>query len=388
MSTDSGLTWIKNTGTGGGYAWTGVTSSSDGTKVSGCERASNIAGGGDIWTTTDSGVSWQSPLVTNAQTWSGITSSSDGTKLAAVVDGGNIWTSTDSGLTWTSRATAQAWSGIASSADGTKLAACVSSTPAGYIWMSTDSGLTWIKNTGTGGGYAWTGVTSSSDGTKVAGCVNNGYIWTTTDSGVSWQSPFINKNWTGITSSSDGTKLAAVVNPGSIWTFQTISVNIGGSLQARTLDVGGNVLIQGELDCSGINTTGTIFQQPATVHDLSNGSALTITAEQLVGGVYMELPPSSLVTGTFTTYLPTYDSLSNELEQRGLTLSPGFTFTPLRCTNLKPVSSAKYIAFHPGTGNTLVVDAGWTLGGQAGCSLLYICNLACDGFNILIIMTE
>lgn len=138
------------------------------------------------------------------------------------------------------------------------------------------------------------------------------------------------------------------------------------------------------LDCSGINTTGIIFQQPATVHDLSNGSTLTITAEQLVGGVYMELPSSSLVTGTFNTNLPTYDSLSNELEQRGLTLSPGFTFTPLRCTNLKTVNSATYIAFNPGTGNTLV-DAGSTLGGQAGCSLLYICNAAGDGFNILII---
>jgi hypothetical protein len=60
--------------------------------------------------------------------WFSITSSADGTKLAAVVFSGDIWTSSDSGLTWADQtvgtsASNKHWDSITSSADGTKLAA-------------------------------------------------------------------------------------------------------------------------------------------------------------------------------------------------------------------------------------------------------------------------
>ncbi len=75
------------------------------------------AGGGGSWTWT---------ARESARNWSAIASSSDGTKLAAVVFGGQIYTSTDSGVTWTARESARKWRAIASSSDGTKLAAVVS----------------------------------------------------------------------------------------------------------------------------------------------------------------------------------------------------------------------------------------------------------------------
>ena len=59
------------------------------------------------------------------QLWASIASSSDGTKLAAVVSGGQIYSSTDSGVTWTAQESSRSWLSIASSSDGTKLAAVV-----------------------------------------------------------------------------------------------------------------------------------------------------------------------------------------------------------------------------------------------------------------------
>ncbi|MBI4745297.1 MAG: hypothetical protein HY786_01820 [Deltaproteobacteria bacterium] len=55
-----------------------------------------------------------------------LASSSDGSKLVAVVNGGlggQIYTSTDSGLTWTARDSSRTWYSVASSSDGTKLVA-------------------------------------------------------------------------------------------------------------------------------------------------------------------------------------------------------------------------------------------------------------------------
>jgi hypothetical protein len=111
----------------------------------------------------------------SSRNWFGIASSSDGTKLAAVVTGGQIYTSTDSGVTWMARDSNRNWFGIASSSDGTKLAATVNG---GQIYTSTNSGVTW---TARDSNRNWYGIASSSDGTKLAATVNNGLIYTATD---------------------------------------------------------------------------------------------------------------------------------------------------------------------------------------------------------------
>ena len=184
--------------------WTGVASSSDGTKLVAVVFA------GQIYTSTDSGVTWTAR--DSARNWQSCASSSDGTKLAAVVLNGQIRTSTDSGATWTARDSNRAWFSIASSADGVKLVAVVE---AGQIYTSTDSGVTW---TARDSARQWRWVASSSDGTKI---VANGFeiqIYTSTDSGVTWTARDSARSWTGVASSSDGVKLVAVVDAGQVYT--------------------------------------------------------------------------------------------------------------------------------------------------------------------------
>ena len=67
--------------------------------------------------------------------WISVASSSDGTKLVAVAaSGGQIYTSTDSGVNWTARESSRDWRSVASSSDGGKLVAVVSG---GQIYTST-----------------------------------------------------------------------------------------------------------------------------------------------------------------------------------------------------------------------------------------------------------
>src|SRR6185295_2716107 len=59
------------------------------------------------------------------QAWFSVASSADGSKLVATVGGGQIYTSTDSGVTWIARESLRQWYSVASSADGSKLVAVV-----------------------------------------------------------------------------------------------------------------------------------------------------------------------------------------------------------------------------------------------------------------------
>ena len=197
------------------HNWAGITSSSDGTKLAAVEY------GGYLYTSTDSGATWQerSPVTTlTARNWRSITSSADGTKLAAVVASGYIYTSTDSGATWTQRGSSNIWQAITSSTDGTKLAAARYGE---YIYTSTDSGATWTTNSNSSGIQNWRSITSSADGTKLAAVATGGYISTSTDAGATWttnSNSSSQQNWYAITSSADGTKLAAAAFNGMIFT--------------------------------------------------------------------------------------------------------------------------------------------------------------------------
>jgi hypothetical protein len=110
-----------------------------------------------------SGNSWtahESP-----RNWSAVASSADGSKLVAVVELGQIYTSTDSGVSWTARNAGingggvRRWSGVASSADGVKLVAVVSGGPGSQIYTSPDSGATWTPRASI---QAWSAVASSA----------------------------------------------------------------------------------------------------------------------------------------------------------------------------------------------------------------------------------
>jgi hypothetical protein len=250
-STNSGATWTnETTGTSASdHDWYHIASSADGTKLAA------VAHGGDIWTSTDSGASWANRTTATSASglgWSSITSSSDGTKLAAVSNdflggtSGDIWTSSDAGVTWTNETAATSahdldWVDIASSDDGTKLAATETNYfGIGDIWTSTDGGHTWTNDTASTSlsGQRIASIASSADGTKLVANVhahNTGDIWTSTNSGMTWTDQTGSRIvsdplWNGITSSSDGTKLAVteVNDDGATTTGDVLTSNDGG----------------------------------------------------------------------------------------------------------------------------------------------------------------
>jgi hypothetical protein len=103
--------------------------------------------------------------------------------LIAGQNNGNIYISTDSGVTWaiTSDNNSGAWSGAASSADGSRLAVTYSATAAGSINISSDSGNTWSQQLGAGN-LDWSGITSSADGSLIAATVHGGNIYISSQS--------------------------------------------------------------------------------------------------------------------------------------------------------------------------------------------------------------
>ena len=212
-------TWTANLSSS--HDWSGVASSSDGTHLAAVGNYSDY-----IWTSTNSGVTWQAQLGSSALTWNAIASSSDGSKLIAVAYANYIWTSADSGATWVDQVAAGSrnWAGITSSADGTKLAATAQ---VGDIYTSYNSGVTWVDQVASGS-RNWSGIASSSDGTKlIAGELYGGNLWTSTDSGVTWVDQVATGNgyWHAVASSSDGTHLVAGdgYNAGDVWTGVLIS---------------------------------------------------------------------------------------------------------------------------------------------------------------------
>jgi hypothetical protein len=253
--------------------WWAVASSADGTKL----VATVYAGGGQIYTSTDSGGTWTA-RESNRQ-WDAVASSADGTKLVAAERAGSIYTSTNSGVTWTPRGSYGTWVGLASSADGTKLVAV--SWNYG-IWTSTDSGLTWIRRNTEQYFYS---VASSSDGNKLVVSQDNGRfrILTSADGGTNWTPRIGSMNWSSVASSADGTKLAATDSAGRIY----ISTDSGTTWTAR----------ENDRPWSGIASSADGTRLGAVVSGgqiyLSNDSGLTWTASCTT-----PLPSRSLVAAS------------------------------------------------------------------------------------------
>jgi uncharacterized repeat protein (TIGR02543 family) len=206
-SRDSGKTW--NAQTTVDRFWTSVTTSLDG------RLQAAVAANGNIFTSSDFGDNWISQTTVN-RFWSSITSSADGRYLAAAESYGKIFTSDDFGQTWISRTSAsQIWSSITSSADGKRLAAAVTG---GRIWTTDDFGVTWGDSESPA--RAWVSVTSNDYGNIMAAVEANGKIYTSSDSGVTWtERTSVNRIWKSIVANADGSVLAAVEGvKGEIWT--------------------------------------------------------------------------------------------------------------------------------------------------------------------------
>jgi photosystem II stability/assembly factor-like uncharacterized protein len=182
--------------------WIAVTCSADAVKLAA------FAGGGVIYTSTNSGATWNPG--TNAPTGSlRIASSADGTKLATAVNGGGIYRSVDSGWTWTqTSAPNNAWIAIACSADGNKIAALAQVSPPPDFYTSSDGGNTW--NTNASPYDRWSDLACSADGNTLVACGNPGMILVSTNFGNSWTTTNLNAFLISAASSVDGNRLMVV----------------------------------------------------------------------------------------------------------------------------------------------------------------------------------
>ena len=205
--------WTARTPTG---SWTSVASSADGARLAAASAS------GELYTSSDSGVSW-TPRLTG-QPFSGVASSSDGQTLAAVTNGGAIYLSKDGGGSWTNDGSSRAWSSIAVSADGTRL---VATAYLGQIWTSGDGGNSWAARESS---RAWRSVSSSSDGRVLVAGTNGAQLYVSTDYGVTWTARASGQFWWSVASSADGQSLFATVDTGAIWA----SYDFGSTWEAQT----------------------------------------------------------------------------------------------------------------------------------------------------------
>lgn len=218
-SPDSGTTWISNAAPS--EHWHSVASSADGTKLA----ATTWEGNGQVW--TNSGINWARTAAPTASTasYEFIACSADGTKLvtaAAISPYHYVFTSPDSGNTWNTGNVPNnlSYYAVASSADGTKLAVFVEN--GNVMYTSADSGTTWVSNAIPT--FNWLGASSSADGSKLVAVSLDGGSYRSADSGATWVSNNVpNVGWYTAVSSSDGSN---IITTGSSSAFYT-SANFG-----------------------------------------------------------------------------------------------------------------------------------------------------------------
>lgn len=209
-----GQTWTPTSAPA--KSWQALVSSADGAKLAAFSFA-------QVYTSTNSGVSWVSNSLPRNSYCMSAACSSDGSMVIAGMNCGGVYTSTNSGASWISNNVPFGnWAAVATSANGNKLVALCWGNPTSYflIYTSTNSGDTWISNSVPPSlHWIWRDVASSADGTKLAaagiqyknnGLFGSGVIYTSTNSGATWQATAgPSTNWTSIACSADGSKLVA-----------------------------------------------------------------------------------------------------------------------------------------------------------------------------------
>ncbi len=304
-STNSGVTWMPAVGLPNNM-WRVVASSADGSRLLSVSYPNSMFAN---YRSTDSGTTWTA--ISNAPTypsepWTAIACSADGTKLSGASEfAGLIYTSTNSGAAWmTNTVPVAEWTSIACSADGSKLVAAQGPSGGG-IYISTNSGTTWMPANAPN--HWWSSVAASADGTKLVAAVAGGGVYTSIDSGASWIARAVpGMNWTSVASSADGTKLVAAGN-GSIYTSADsgISWNLnvvpGNSWTSVASSADGNKLVA--VAAGGIWTATVPINSQLTF--TTNNGSITITGYSGPRGLVTipsltnGLPVTSIAAGAF-----------------------------------------------------------------------------------------
>lgn len=177
VSTDRGVSWSVFDSN---KRWSAIAMSSDGVRMAAVDRAGGTTGQdfGRVWTSADSGATWVEQLASPAlSNWSDIAMSADGRTLVTVAGNGvagNIYVSTDFGVTWSENPSVGAarWASVTASADGRRMVAGVQN---GAIYLSTDTGTTWNPINSVGAAN-WTSVSLSDNGLTLLAARANGQL--------------------------------------------------------------------------------------------------------------------------------------------------------------------------------------------------------------------
>ena len=232
--------------------------------------------------------------------WEAVACSTDGTKIVAVGNGA-VFTTADSGSTWNQQAlgyTDLDWSSVASSADGTKLVAIAS----GQIYTSSSSG---VGRTLTPAPTAkWIQVASSADGTRLVGVIYGGGIYTSWDSGVTWRlnnAPIA--YWAAVASSADGRKLVAVVYGGGIYTAELPPLIAAMSATPPRVRTGTNIQVLVTVENNDTNTIANIMVSGGI--GVTGAGGVTLIADNSTSML------TTLVPGQSTSFTNIYEATNS-----------------------------------------------------------------------------
>ena len=135
-----------------------------------------------------------------------ITVSNDGTRLLGAQWGGDIYTSSNSGVTWTNRGNPKAWWGFSSSGTGQVV---VGITEKVSVHISTDYGQSWSTPAGLAPSGTFTKSAVSDDGQKIMILDSYGRIYLSNNGGSTFTQRGEERNWYAGAMSGDGSRLYA-----------------------------------------------------------------------------------------------------------------------------------------------------------------------------------
>ena len=197
---------VTATGTSGNRSWYSVAMSATG------QYQSAVVGDGNIWTSSNYGVTWTARET--RRNWTGISLSSSGQYQTAANMNGFLYISHDFGINWFPKDAARDRQGdrcISLSSTGQYQTATVVD---GQLWISNDYGMTWVAKDSN---RKWYAISLSSSGQYQSACVITGTIYVSSDYGMNWTSKEQGRVWAGISLSSTGQYQTAVVQGGLIY---------------------------------------------------------------------------------------------------------------------------------------------------------------------------
>lgn len=189
VSTDAGVSWQEKAITNIPRRWSAVASSSDGSRMAAAWRSASYINGtwsyqGRIYLSADYGATWNQQRLSPSLYWTGLASSSDGTKVLATaanfisfIDSPFIFMTTNSGGSWVTNGpivSTPLWTSPSMSFDGNKIVAANINS---RIFISPDGGYSWLSSLVDGAGRNWSGTAVSFDGNIIYCCIDGGTIY-------------------------------------------------------------------------------------------------------------------------------------------------------------------------------------------------------------------